>query len=66
MDLEGVQDSDSDFDTDEEIWNAENREDPYTPSQLQAEEAAGKGDKMYLAEVYWAGPSELPTADTGP
>ena len=54
LDLEGIPDSDSDVDTDDDLWNAENREDPYSSERIQQEVAEAKANPMYLAELYWA------------
>ena len=54
MDLDGIQDTDSENDTDDETWEKENLEDPYSPEGLEQEEREGRTNPIYLANLWWA------------
>ena len=52
LSLGGIEDSDSDF-SDEDTWQREDREDPYSPSMLEAEQQKAAANPEYLHELYW-------------
>ena len=51
---EGIPNTDSETDTDEEYWEKECREDPYPAESLQQGRDEAKTNPTYLAELWWA------------
>ena len=50
----GMEDPQSDSDTDDSQWEEEGQADPYDAERLQAEIQAAKQDPTYLSQLYWA------------
>ena len=46
--MDGIVGPDSDSDTDEDMWQEENEEDPYSEERLAQEQEAAKRDPLYL------------------